>query len=101
MPWSHGHKQDSMTNVVHKTNSTGKSRPNCKNKGRQINLPPHEPESSNHSLKLYEQMMDQNHQHRILIQHLMYRLTCPATERGKYCSSLEQESRKATSFLNY
>jgi len=56
-------------------------------------LPPHEPESGNHSLKLYEQMMDQNHQHRILIQHLMHRLTCPAI------SSVPTE-RKSCFFLH-
>uniref|UniRef100_A0A0A9G7B3 Uncharacterized protein n=1 Tax=Arundo donax TaxID=35708 RepID=A0A0A9G7B3_ARUDO len=35
-------------------------------------LPPHELGSRNHSQQLSEQMMDKNHQHQILIQHLMY-----------------------------
>ena len=90
-----------MTNAVHKTNSTGKIRSNCKKKGKWINLLPHELESSNNSPKLSKEMMDQNHQHQIPIQHLMYHLTCPATEIGKYRSSLEQESRKAINFLQY
>jgi len=84
-----------MTNAVHKTNSTGKIRSNCENKGKWINLLPRELESSNHSQKLYEQMTDQNHQHQILIQHLMYHLTCPATERAKYSSSFRTRIQKS------
>jgi hypothetical protein len=46
-------------------------------------------------------MMHQNHQHQIQIQHLMYHLASPATERDKHSSSLEQESKRAISFLQY
>jgi hypothetical protein len=68
---------------------------------RQMDKLPHELESSNNSPKLSEEMMDQNHQHQIPIQHLMYHLTCSATEIGKYRSSLEKESRKAINLLQY
>ena len=65
-----------------------------------INILPHELESGNHSQKLSEHMMDQSHQRQILIQHLMYHLTYPATERGKY-TMLEQESMEAICLLQY
>ena len=57
---------------------------------------PHpKPQSSNHSPELSEQMMDQNHRHQIVIQYLMYHLTCPATERAKYSSSFRTRIQKS------
>jgi hypothetical protein len=51
---------------------------------RIMDLLPHGLESGNHSQQLFGQMMtDQNHQHQILIQRLMYHQTCPATRREK------------------
>jgi hypothetical protein len=50
-----------------------------------MDLLPHGLESGNHSRHLFGQMMtDQNHQHQILIQRLMYHQTCPATRRENF-----------------
>ena len=82
------------------TKRAGNIKFNYKKSDERINILPHELESGNHSQKLSEHMMGQDHQRQILIQHLMYHLTYPATERGKY-TMLEQESMEAICLLQY
>lgn len=93
----HVHNETAQEMQSVRLREQGKSNPTVRKEIR-INLLPHELESGNHSQKLFERMMGQNHQCQILIQHLMYHLTCPATEREKYIS-LEQESREAICLL--
>ena len=97
VPCAQGH---GPTNTDSDTKRAGNIKFNYKKSDERINILPHELESGNHSQKLSEHMMDQNHQRQILIQHLMYHLTYPATERGKY-TMLEQESMEAICLLQY
>ena len=81
VPCAQGH---GPTNTDSDTKRAGNIKFNYKKSDERINILPHELESGNHSQKLSEHMMDQDHQRQILIQHLMYHLTYPATERQIY-----------------